>query len=412
MYADGKPIVEITNMNLRYSGVTREALRATWAAKPALGVKAAVYDQDRILAFAVGNPSEAFGAPYRVFDKDRRIARLPGPPYQFLDRITEVQGEPFKMVPGGSAEAQYDVPPDAWYFAENRQGDMPFAVLLEVALQPCGWLAAYVGSALASETDLSFRNLGGTGKQFAAVHPSTGTLTTRAKLTRLSSSAGMILQWFDFEVKAGSKLIYQGDTYFGFFPKAALARQEGIQNAQRYQPSPAELARGRSLAYPAQPPFPGDQLRMVDQIEVFIPDGGPQKLGFIRASRLVRPEEWFFKAHFYQDPVVPGSLGLESFLQLLKFLASERWGSPAEKGWQAVALNESHEWIYRGQVIPDNHLVTIEAVVTAVDEASQLLTAEGFLAVDGRVIYGMKKFTVQPVLRSTPLTSQACAGYV
>ncbi len=409
MYADGKPIVEITNMNLRYSGVTRAVLRATWdemevksidcaarSVPPVPGAKAAIYDRDRILAFAVGNPSAAFGAPYRVFDKDRRIARLPGPPYQFLDRITEVQGEPFKMVAGGTAEAQYDVPPDAWYFAENRQGDMPFAVLLEVALQPCGWLAAYVGSALTSDTDLSFRNLGGTGKQFVSIYPAAGTLTTRVKLTRLSSSAGMILQWFDFEVKAGSELVYQGDTYFGFFPAAALARQEGIQNAQRYQPSEGELARGRSLAYPAHPPFAGDQLRMVDQIEVFLPDGGPHKLGFIRASRQVRREEWFFKAHFYQDPVVPGSLGLESFLQLLKFLACERWGNPGEKGWQAVALDEPHEWIYRGQVIPNDRLVTIEAVVTAVDETSRLLTAEGFLAVDGRVIYGMKRFTVQP----------------
>lgn len=408
MYADGKPIVEITNMSLRYSGVTRETLRAIWTAgalqpkdrpartaTPVPGVKAAIYDRDRILAFAVGNPSAAFGAPYRIFDKDRRIARLPGPPYQFLDRITEVQGEPFKMVPGSTAEAQYDVPPDAWYFAENRQGDMPFAVLLEIALQPCGWLAAYVGSALTSETDLSFRNLGGTGKQFVPIPPSAGTLTTRVKLTRLSSSAGMILQWFDFEVKAGAEMVYQGDTYFGFFPAAALARQEGIQNAQRYEPTATELARGRSLAYPAQPPFAGDQLRMVDQIELFIPDGGPHKLGFIRASRPVRREEWFFKAHFYQDPVVPGSLGLESFLQLLKFLASERWGIPGEKGWQAVALDAPHEWVYRGQVVPDNHLVTIEAVVTAVDETSRLLTADGFLAVDGRVIYGMKNFTVQ-----------------
>ncbi len=41
---------------------------------------------------------------------------------------------------------------------------MPFAVLLEVALQPCGWLAAYLGSALTSPVDLSFRNLGGTAE--------------------------------------------------------------------------------------------------------------------------------------------------------------------------------------------------------------------------------------------------------
>src|SRR6185436_41498 len=34
MYADGKPIVEITNMSLRMSGLTREKLEATWASNP------------------------------------------------------------------------------------------------------------------------------------------------------------------------------------------------------------------------------------------------------------------------------------------------------------------------------------------------------------------------------------------
>ena len=43
---------------------------------------------------------------------------------------------------------------------------MAFAVLLETALQPCGWLAAYVGLALTSEADLSFRAiLGGSAVQ-------------------------------------------------------------------------------------------------------------------------------------------------------------------------------------------------------------------------------------------------------
>lgn len=136
----------------------------------------------------------------------RRIARLPRAPYQFLDRITEIRGcEAFKMIAGGEVAADYDVPPDEWYFAANRQGDMPFAVLLEIALQPCGWLSAYLGSALTSSEDLSYRNLGGTGTQFAPVRPDVGTLTTRIKNTRLSSSAGMIIQWFDFEVSAGAQ---------------------------------------------------------------------------------------------------------------------------------------------------------------------------------------------------------------
>ena len=117
-----------------------------------------------------------------------------------------------------------------------------------------------------------------------------------------------------------------------------------------------------------------------------------RSLGYIRATRRVAPDEWFFKAHFHQDPVVPGSLGLESFLQLLKFVAHERWGDgPCE----TVATNERHEWVYRGQVIPADLEVTVEAVVTEVDEVRRMLRADGYLSVDGRVIYAMKEFTLR-----------------
>ena len=104
----------------------------------------------------------------------------PGPPFQFIDRITGLHGEPWQMVAGAMAEAQYDIPADAWYFAADRQPRMPFAVLLEAALQPCGWLAAYVGSALTSPTDISFRNLGGNAVQHRPVTPESGTLTATA----------------------------------------------------------------------------------------------------------------------------------------------------------------------------------------------------------------------------------------
>ena len=60
---------------------------------------------------------------------------------------------------------------DAWYFRESRQPQMPFSVLLEIGLQPCGWLAAYLGSALTSPIDLSFRNLDGKAMQHRAVTP-------------------------------------------------------------------------------------------------------------------------------------------------------------------------------------------------------------------------------------------------
>jgi len=132
---------------------------------------------------------------------------------------------------------------------------------------------------------------------------------------------------------------------------------------------------------------------MVDHIDLFIPDGGPARLGFIRGSKKVDPADWFFEAHFYQDPVCPGSLGLESFVQLLEVVAVERWGAPLQFG--SVAPGSRHDWTYRGQIVPTNDRVVIEAVVTAVDDTTRTLTASGFLSVDGKVIYQMDGFTIR-----------------
>jgi 3-hydroxymyristoyl/3-hydroxydecanoyl-(acyl carrier protein) dehydratase len=391
MYADGKPIIEITNMSIRLSGLTREAIRAAWGTQ-----RSVLFDTDRILAFAVGKPSEAFGEPYRVFDSERIIARLPGPPYQFLDRITRIDAEPWKMVAGGVIEAQYDVPADAWYFAADRQRVMPFAVLLEVALQPCGWLAAYAGSALTSPVDLSFRNLGGTADLRELVRPEAGTLTTTVRLARVSASGGMIIQEYDFVIRNGERVVYEGHTTFGFFSKSALAEQVGIRDARPYEPADGERMRGKHGPFPREAPFPDDRLRMLDRIGCFVPDGGPKGLGFLRATKQVDPAEWFFKAHFYQDPVCPGSLGLESLVQLLKFMAVERWRGGPGASFEAM-LDRKHRWTYRGQVVPDNRQVTVQAVVTDCDDAVRQLTADGFLSVDERVIYRMNDFTLRMI---------------
>ena len=282
---------------------------------------------------------------------------------------------------------------------------MPFAILLEVALQPCGWFSAYMGAALTSDIDLSFRNLGGTAVHSRPVRPSSGTLTTTVTVTKVSSTGGMIIHEFEFAVRNEDRVIYEGDTYFGFFSKESLSNQVGIRDAGTYEPAADEMERGLNFNYPETPPFSAGQLRMVDHVDLFDPSGGPKGLGFIRGTKRVDPEEWFFKAHFYQDPVWPGSLGLESFLQLLKVIAVNRWGEGirigttgfqlpgSDPGALTTATGMEHSWIYRGQVIPNNRLVTVEVSVSAIDDDNRLIRADGFLSVDGRVIYQMNDFT-------------------
>ena len=399
MYSDGKPTVAIDDMSIQLSGATRETIEGLWkdAGPVSLVPKPPVYDNARILAFAIGKPSEAFGDRYEVFDSERKIARLPGPPYDFLTRVTGVSGEAWELASGTTTETQYDVPADAWYFASNRQSLMPFAVLLEVALQPCGWLAAYMGSALTSETDLKFRNLGGSAVQYLPVTPDTEMLQVNIKTSNVSSSGGMIIQNFDMKVTSAEGLVYEGTTYFGFFSHSALADQIGIRDAKPYEPNQGEIERASSFDYPPDAPFQDDMLRMIDRIEIYVQDGGPKGLGFIRGTKDVDPDDWFFKAHFYQDPVCPGSLGLESFLQLLKVVAAQRWNLGPGACFETIALNEKHEWIYRGQVIPSDKTVTVEAVVTKVDDDEHLIFADGFLIVDGRIIYQMLNFSLRIV---------------
>jgi PfaB family protein len=398
MYADDMPIVEIPDMSVRLAGLTKKGIESLWAKTRTTANNAAqrvLYDRDRITAFAIGDPSYAFGEKYRVFDHERKIARLPGPPFQFIDRIVAVDGEPWVLKSGTKVVAEYDVPPDAWYFDSNRQRDMPFAVLLEIGLQPCGWLAAYLGSALTSSVDLCFRNLDGNAVQLRPVTPESGTLTVKVEMTRVANSAGMIIQNYDFCVSDKFGEVYTGDTVFGFFSQASLAQQVGVRGAELYQPTASELARAQSFSYPDEAPYPLKKLRMVDRISHFDPIGGQHNLGYLRGQKQVDPDEWFFKAHFYQDPVCPGSLGLESYLQLLKVFAAKRWGATASSRFETVALQEKHSWNYRGQIVPSNKDVTIEATITAVDDDKQQLTADGLLSVDGKVIYQLNDFSLR-----------------
>jgi 3-hydroxymyristoyl/3-hydroxydecanoyl-(acyl carrier protein) dehydratase len=401
MYADGKRIIHIHNMSIQMGGVTRAQIERLWSgeARPAQAPAKVLFDNASITAFATGKPSEAFGEKYKIFDSERVIARLPGPPYKFLDRIVKIDGcRQWELKAGGQIEAEYDVPPDEWYFKSGGQKAMPFAVLLEVALQPCGWLAAYLGSALTSPVDLSFRNLGGTAVQYAEVFPDSGVLTTRVKITKVSQSGGMIIQDYDMEVLCAGRTVYKGSTQFGFFSKRSLAEQLGVRGAVRYAPPVGTPGQAGAFELAATPGLPDEKLLMLDSIDVYLPDGGPAGLGFLRGLKKVNPDEWFFKAHFYQDPVCPGSLGLESFINLMKAAARRRWPDlPADARFEALALNTKHQWIYRGQIAPHKKLVTVEACVTAADDAARTLRADGFLLVDGLIIYQMKDFSIKVV---------------
>ncbi len=359
------------------------------------------FDYASLLACAWGVPSSAFGPMYQRFDGTRRVARLPGPPYHFMSRVSRVSGPIGGMQVGSVAEIEYDVPPTEWYFANNNAPAMPFPVLLETALQPCGWLASYVGGALGSDENLFFRNLDGTGTQHIEIGPDIGTVRVSTTLTSVSKAESIVIMSFDVVMRAGDRTVYTLKTVFGFFPGDTMKDQAGLpmtpaHRARLVDPSDVRVELGTSPAqyFDASLRLPTDRLVMIDRITGRWTGGelaGKAGLGRLRAEKDVSASQWFFKAHFYQDPVQPGSLGIEALLQAVQALAIDLdlgAGLTAPR-FETQAVDVPMSWKYRGQVIPDNHVVVVDVEITELRREAQgvLVVAAGSLWVDGKRIY-------------------------
>jgi acyl transferase domain-containing protein/3-hydroxymyristoyl/3-hydroxydecanoyl-(acyl carrier protein) dehydratase len=351
-----------------------------------------------LLACAWGKPSDAFGELGRAFDGTRQIARLPGPPYHFMSRVTEIKGVMGSMKPGASIELEYDIPDDAWYFEQNGAAVMPFCVLLEAALQPCGWLAVFIGCPGTSEKDLCFRNLDGSGPISGELRRGDGILRTRTTIKSISSVKDMIIVSFEYICLCDEREIFRSDTSFGFFPPEALAEQVGMpatDEERAWLDVPNDFAvdlRARPSRYcEGILRLAGPMLLMLDRVTGYWPDGGPAGLGRLRAEKKVEYSEWFFKAHFFQDPVQPGSLGIEAMLQLLQFyMIHEEMGEGIENPrFEAIALDRPLTWKYRGQVTPQKKRISTELNILEKgrDERGAFVVAEAWLWVDGLRIY-------------------------
>ena len=377
-----------------------------------------------LISTGIGRPGAAFPVLYDVYDDGSPVARMPGPPYHFMSAVDELSGPPMgslhlgKSAAGTKASVRYDVPDDAWYFDEaaRSQGEtMPFAVLLEVALQPCGWLSSYAGSTRTSQSPLKYRNLDGTATQHKEVHRTVGALITTAEITKSSSSGGMIIQEFRYSVKdAGGDGVFSGTTVFGFFPQEALERQVGVGSTdadkarllkndlpefplsfaddrtwQRLAPSGLHLP---SLV--GSPP-----LLMLDRVEGAWRTGKGH-LG-LRTAKDVVADEWFFKAHFFRDPVQPGSLGIEAIIQGVQFAAAF---DDVAKGmrnprFESLAVGKPMTWKYRGQVTPKNSLIQCDVEITEIvrDDRGIVVVADGGLWVDGLRTYLAKGLALRIV---------------
>src|SRR5262249_26959371 len=212
-------------------------------------------------------------------------------------------------------------------------------------------------------------------------------LSTSARLTSISSVGALLIVGFDVQVSSAPGTVLACETVFGFFPPETMREQPGLPDAGALAalspPSPFQthvaprLARGR--------------LWMLGDAASVDPAGGKAGLGRVVATRAIDASDWFFRAHFMDDPVQPGSLGLEAMVQALEALALARGlgDGLADPRFEALAAGVPLTWKYRGQGLPEDSETTVEVEITEVRDAPEgtLVIGEGSFRVGGKRIY-------------------------
>ncbi len=357
---------------------------------------APVFSHEQIQAFTRGNHERCFGRTYAVFE-GRRIPCLPNGALQFMDRVMSLEAQAGKVESGASITAEFDIPDRAWYFPEDR-GHLPHLALMEISLQPCGFLAAYMGSILDHpEVDFYFRNLDGEGRLLRELPPPGSTIENQAVLVSSSTLQDTIIQQYQFELSSYGAPFYRGTASFGFFPAKMLRQQKGLDGGKPFLPwrkSHPESGNWHTSREQAgqDPAIPG--LPSFERIWIS-PTGGRYGAGYIFLDQSIPPESWFYPAHFYQDPVMPGSLGVELMSRMLQE-AAPQLTLEKDSTWR-MKQNSGTSWKYRGQITRSVGSIQLELHVKDIqkNQHQQAVTGDGSLIRDQLRIYQVNDLALE-----------------
>ena len=162
---------------------------------------------------------------------------------------------------------------------------------------------------------------------------------------------------------------------FGYFTREALDAQVGLDGGKHVIPWIEQNSGQKSAELDLNPNnfrkilgensirhhfyLCSGKLSFSDKI-VLVPSGGKFGEGYAYAYKKVNPDDWFFPCHFHQDPVMPGSLGLEAIIQAMQAYAIYQGIGNSFRIPRFSAVLSKVAWKYRGQIIPSTKYMQLD----------------------------------------------------
>jgi 3-hydroxymyristoyl/3-hydroxydecanoyl-(acyl carrier protein) dehydratase len=360
------------------------------------GADRVLFSLDDLKEFATGSVVKCLGQEYAIYT-GRRSLRIPNSELLLMSRILSIRGRKNEFEQTSGVVAEYDVPADAWYFDEDTHGRLPISICIELALQPCGVLSAYLGTPLRyPEVDYSFRNLDGEVTFNRLVDARGKTVRAQAELLKTIFYGSTIIQHFSFELVCDGEVFFEGKSSFGYFSAEAMAAHIGLDGAKTVLPWLKQAGleghlvplQGTSL----ETGLPHGKLRLLDGVAIQKGAGDHQQ-GYIYANRRNSPLDWFYACHFREDPVMPGSLGIEAIMQAMKIYTRQQ-----AKITTSVDLvtGQKMNWSYRGQVLQYHRQMQVEVHFHKTEQrgTTKIFSGDASLWADRSRIYEVRNMVL------------------
>ncbi|MEA5605292.1 beta-ketoacyl synthase N-terminal-like domain-containing protein [Nostoc sp. UHCC 0252] len=374
-----------------------------------------VWDFQQILEMSAGKVASVLGDYYQEVDTYPIRTRLPLPPFMFVSRVTKMTAIRGKLEPC-YIEWEYDIPADTFFAAHQvLTGIIPFEAshVLLLAL-------SYIGCDLIFKGKLRYRAIDSEVEVLGELPQAGETIRGEVFINKIIKTNKIILLQYTYNCYHRDQQLLRINANSGYFSETDLQKPKGLPE---FKISPTEninittfspplicdkdyfqdedikaLQAGNfadcfgsayQLANPIDQLLSSHQLLMINRILKVERAGGLWQLGKIVGEVDINPEHWVFKAHFKNDPVMPGTMLVEGCNQVALFymyyLGLHTQFQQFKATW--VPHIGKSKAKFRGEVKPKHSKVQFRVTVKEINSSHQpyiIVVAE--ILLDGTII--------------------------
>ena len=208
---------QIKEMMLQQSRLQYKFLRLQEHLREASNKPDLVFTKEQLTTMTESSMSSVLGPLFKEVDSYRVRARMPSPPFQFVDRITRLNAEIGVLEANSSIEFEHDIPEDSMFCLSSGLSQVPLfesghAGILLMGILGSDLISKGKSRFRVTDTDLIFR-----GKLPKAGDTIKGSFT----LTNVIQNANKLVVFYDFNLyHLDGSPIFESKGLGGFFTES------------------------------------------------------------------------------------------------------------------------------------------------------------------------------------------------